>query len=194
MERTRRATLPMLRAAFALTACFLIWPQTVTAEDFVKATASGGAPIVCRLDGVDQSPTYNQPHTRDTAGTNLKLSNPDATVICEQTVTIVYTLTTVGRAMVDAYAVPPIVGSITLNWGPPTENEDGSTLTDLAGYKIYFGENSGSYENDIDVPNAAVTNYIVEGLTAESYAFVVTAYSESGIESTFSNEVVKTVN
>ena len=27
--------------------------------------------------------------------------------------------------------------SLTLSWLPPTENEDGSTLTDLAGYRIY---------------------------------------------------------
>ena len=35
-------------------------------------------------------------------------------------------------------------GSITLSWTAPTENEDGSALTDLAAYKIYYGTSPGS--------------------------------------------------
>ncbi|MDH3432879.1 MAG: putative Ig domain-containing protein, partial [Gammaproteobacteria bacterium] len=38
-----------------------------------------------------------------------------------------------------------ILGSVTLSWIAPTQNEDGTALTDLAGYKIYWGTTSGSY-------------------------------------------------
>ncbi len=37
------------------------------------------------------------------------------------------------------------LGSVTLNWTAPTQNEDGTTLTDLDGYKIYWGTTPGSY-------------------------------------------------
>ena len=30
-------------------------------------------------------------------------------------------------------------GTVTLSWTPPTQNVDGSYLTDLAGYNIYYG-------------------------------------------------------
>src|SRR4029453_5899928 len=35
-------------------------------------------------------------------------------------------------------------GSATLSWTPPTRNTDGTTLTNLPGYRIYYGTSSGS--------------------------------------------------
>ena len=79
--------------------------------------------------------------------------------------------------------------SVTLNWTPPTTNTDGTPLTDLAGYKLYYGTSSGNYGSPIDVNN--VTTYTISNLTVGSYYFVVTAYDLSGNESDYSNEVVK---
>ena len=42
-------------------------------------------------------------------------------------------------------------GSATLSWMPPTENADGSALTDLAGYRIYYGRNPNTL-NPVDRP------------------------------------------
>ena len=48
-------------------------------------------------------------------------------------------------------------GQIQLSWTAPTEDEDGMRLTDLAGYKLYYGQNSrqvsGSYQFTVDVGN-----------------------------------------
>ncbi|MBM4220223.1 MAG: hypothetical protein FJ171_11500 [Gammaproteobacteria bacterium] len=33
------------------------------------------------------------------------------------------------------------IGAATLSWYPPTTNSDGSALTNLAGYRIYYGRN-----------------------------------------------------
>ena len=79
--------------------------------------------------------------------------------------------------------------SITLNWTPPTTDTDGTPLTDLAGYKVYYGTSSGNYGTPINVGN--VTTYTISNLISGSYYFVVTAYNLSGIESNYSNEVVK---
>ena len=35
-------------------------------------------------------------------------------------------------------------GSATLSWTPPTTNTDGSSLTNLAGYKVYWGPSQGT--------------------------------------------------
>ena len=84
-------------------------------------------------------------------------------------------------------------GSATLNWTAPTRNEDGSALGDLAGYKLYWGTEPGSYPNSVTIDNPSVTTYVVENLTAGTYQFVATAFNTSGVESRFSNTATKTV-
>jgi len=84
------------------------------------------------------------------------------------------------------------LGSVTLNWTAPTENTDGSTLLDLEKYRIYWGTESGNYTNSVTI-NAGTTTYIVENLAAGTYEFVATAINFAGIESTYSNPIVKTV-
>jgi hypothetical protein len=37
------------------------------------------------------------------------------------------------------------VTRVTVGWDAPTENEDGTPLKDLAGYRVYDGANSGFY-------------------------------------------------
>ena len=83
-------------------------------------------------------------------------------------------------------------GNVTLSWDPPATNSDGTLLTDLAGYKLYYSTVSGSYTDIIDVGSA--TTYQVTDLTdGLTYYFTVTAYDTSQNESDYSNEVSKTV-
>ncbi|MEW6001249.1 MAG: choice-of-anchor D domain-containing protein [Nitrospirota bacterium] len=79
----------------------------------------------------------------------------------------------------------------TLSWDPPATNTDGSPLTDLEGYKVYYGTSSGNYSQGIDVGN--VTTYTVSNLNDGTYYFAVTAHDTSGNESDYSNEVSKTI-
>ncbi|MEW6003368.1 MAG: fibronectin type III domain-containing protein [Nitrospirota bacterium] len=81
--------------------------------------------------------------------------------------------------------------SATLGWEAPTTNADGSLLTDLAGYKIYYGTVSGNYTAVIDVGN--IRQYKVKDLEPGTYYFAVTAYDTARNESDYSNEVSKTI-
>jgi len=84
--------------------------------------------------------------------------------------------------------------SAILSWDPPTTNVDGTPLTDLAGYKIYYGTQSRSYDHVITIEDPDVTTYEVTDLTpGETYYFAVTAFDVSGNESDYSNEVSKTI-
>lgn len=76
-------------------------------------------------------------------------------------------------------------GSSNLTWDAPTVNEDGTALTDLAGYKVYYGTVSRSYTNSVDV--GSVQSHTLN-LVAGTYYFAVTAYDTSGNESVYSNE------
>ena len=86
------------------------------------------------------------------------------------------------------------LGQATLSWNPPTQNDDGSSLTDLAAYRIYYGTSAGVYPNQIYIDNPGITTYVVENLPPSTYYFVSTAINASGIESGFSNVATKTIN
>ncbi|MCI0620413.1 MAG: fibronectin type III domain-containing protein [Acidobacteria bacterium] len=74
---------------------------------------------------------------------------------------------------------------VSLSWSPNSES-------DLAGYKVYYGTSSHNYSSSVNV--SKVTSYTLTGLNAGTYYFAVTAYDTAGNESSFSNEVPKTIS
>lgn len=85
-------------------------------------------------------------------------------------------------------------GSATLSWEPPTQNTDGTVLSDLASYRIYYGLSVGNYPTQILVDNPGVTMYMVDNLVPNTYFFVLTSINTGGVESDFSNVATRTVN
>ena len=85
------------------------------------------------------------------------------------------------------------LGSATLSWTAPTHNEDGTTLTDLAGYKLYWGTTPGSYTESVTIDNPSVLTYVVENLAPGTYEFVATSFNTSGVESRYSGAATKLV-
>lgn len=86
----------------------------------------------------------------------------------------------------------PAKQSTTLSWTAPTTNADGTPLTNLGGYKIYYSTTPGGYTNpqSKDIGNVlTTTTQAVTGSSTTVYYFVVTAYNTAGNESDFSNEV-----
>jgi hypothetical protein len=74
---------------------------------------------------------------------------------------------------------------VTLAWDPVASS-------DLAGYQIYYGSEPGNYQWVVDVGN--VTSFFLSNLTiGATYYSAATAYTSTGQESGFSNEVAFTV-
>jgi hypothetical protein len=94
-------------------------------------------------------------------------------------------------ALVQA-ATPQTNGSTILTWQPPAANEDGSTLTDLAGYRVYWGTTPGTYSRSTQL-NPTSRTHTVTGLARGTWYFVVTALNSQGVESSYSNVWSKTV-
>jgi uncharacterized membrane protein YgcG len=70
---------------------------------------------------------------------------------------------------------------ITLAW-------DQNSEPDIAGYKIYYGQESHSYTNTLDVGKH--TSCVIADLEdGETYYFAATAYNNDGFESGYSNEI-----
>ena len=85
------------------------------------------------------------------------------------------------------------LGSMMLSWEPPTENEDGTALDNLAGYKLYYGTTSGNYTRQVRINTPGLSSYVIENLLPDTYYVVATSFTTSGVESRYSNEAVKTV-
>jgi putative Ig domain-containing protein len=79
--------------------------------------------------------------------------------------------------------------AVTVAWQAPTLNTDGTTLTDLSGYRIVYGDQPGTYTQSIDLANAGLASYLVENLSAGRYYFALVARNGDGIESEPSMEV-----
>jgi hypothetical protein len=84
-------------------------------------------------------------------------------------------------------------GAATLSWTPPTRNTDGTTLTNLAGYRISYGTSSSSLSNTVTVSNPGISNYVVDNLARGTWYFSIKSYTSSGNESSASAVVSKSI-
>ena len=84
-------------------------------------------------------------------------------------------------------------GSATLSWQAPSVNTDGTEITSLAGYRIYYGASADALTETIEVTGETVTTYVVDGLSSGTYYFAVTALAADGQESTLSDAASKTI-
>ena len=96
----------------------------------------------------------------------------------------------VGLLLVFILSVPVKAAEADLTWTAPTTNSDGSPLTDLAGFRVYQRDYTGTYDNAnpiAELPPTA-TSHKVTGLVEGHYVFKVTAFDTKGNESYGSNE------
>lgn len=84
--------------------------------------------------------------------------------------------------------------SADVSWTAPTTNTDGSALTNLAGYTIYYGTSPSALSQTVNVPNAGASDYVVQGLTQGTWYFAVAAYTNTGLQSSFSAVVSKSIS
>jgi hypothetical protein len=84
-------------------------------------------------------------------------------------------------------------GNATLSWTAPTQNTNGSSLTDLAGYRVMYGRSSSNLDQTVQISNPSVSNYTITGLTSGTWFFAVKAYNTKGGESDASGVGSKTI-
>lgn len=84
-------------------------------------------------------------------------------------------------------------GTAELTWTAPTQNTDGSVLTNLAGYKIYYGTSASALTQSVTIANPGLTAYTLSDLPMGNWYFAVTAYSTAGIESGLTGVITTTL-
>jgi hypothetical protein len=81
----------------------------------------------------------------------------------------------------------------TLSWLPPTENTDGTALSDLAGYIIAYGNSPTTLDKTVRLDNPGLTRYVIEGLTPGTWYFAMQSINTRGVTSDLSEVVSKTI-
>jgi len=132
------------------------------------------------------------------SGTGVVTGMPQSGDVGSYTGIVLYADDGQSRTELPAFSIlvndVPMTGSVTLSWTAPTQNTDGSPLTDLAGYRIYYGTSPGNYtQQPIVIDNPGLTSYVVDNLAAGTYYFVSTSVNLQGIQSDYSNVATKTV-
>lgn len=91
--------------------------------------------------------------------------------------------------------VAPQTGSTSLKWTAPVARADGTALalSEIAGYKVYYGKTAGNYSNSLNINGGSSTSATISNLTTGTYYMVVTTRDSAGRESGQSSMVAKQV-
>ena len=84
-------------------------------------------------------------------------------------------------------------GAATISWEAPTTNTDGTPLTDLAGYRIYYGSSPDKLGHSVQIKTIGLQTYVIDDLQSGTWYFAVMAVASDGSESKLSDIVSKTI-
>jgi hypothetical protein len=84
-------------------------------------------------------------------------------------------------------------GSATVTWAAPTQNTDGTSLTNLASYKVMYGTSSTSFTRTATISDPAARSTVLGSLSPATWYFKVRAVNSAGVESADSNVASKAV-
>jgi hypothetical protein len=77
-------------------------------------------------------------------------------------------------------------GAVTLNWTPPLQNNDGTSLTDLSGYRVLYGRDAGNLSQSKSL-ESNVNSTVIENLSSGTWYFAIVSINKSGTESAPTN-------
>jgi hypothetical protein len=85
------------------------------------------------------------------------------------------------------------IGMATLSWEAPTTDTNGTALTDLAGYRIYYGTDKTDLSQSVSINTVGMQTYVLDNLGTGTWYFGIRAVTSAGVESALSAVVSKTI-
>ena len=84
-------------------------------------------------------------------------------------------------------------GTTALSWVAPSEREDSTalSLSEIVGYRIYYGFESGIYQDRIVINDSTATQAKITGIPPGNYFAVITTVDTGGRESSWSTPELK---
>ena len=83
--------------------------------------------------------------------------------------------------------------TVTVSWNIPTQNTNGTPLTNLAGFRVYFGTDPNNLTQSEQIANPGVTSYVLTNLAPGTWYIGLVDYTTAGVASSFSNIASTTV-
>lgn len=83
--------------------------------------------------------------------------------------------------------------AVTISWSAPIDNTNGTALTNLAGYNIYYGNSSTALSEKISLNTVGLLSYVISDLSSGTWYFAVTSVNSAGVESSPSATVSTTI-
>ena len=84
-------------------------------------------------------------------------------------------------------------GSASVSWVAPTTNNNGSALTNLAGFRVYYGTSSTALTRNTLIDDMTRRSATISALAPGTWYFAVRAFNSNNAESDNSNVATKTV-
>lgn len=81
-----------------------------------------------------------------------------------------------------------------MSWSAPQVNDDGSMLTDLVGFNIYYGQDPANLNQVVQLVCDSCVWHTVANLTTGTWYFEVRAYNSFGREGEASTMASKTIS
>lgn len=101
------------------------------------------------------------------------------------------------RAALPAFSITVTEAAATgyakLSWTAPTTNTDGSPLTDLAGFRIYYGLLPDAPSKRLEIADPSIRSALIQGLSSGTWYFSISAYTYGGAESARTRPMSKTI-
>lgn len=81
-----------------------------------------------------------------------------------------------------------------LSWVAPSAREDGTgmSLSEIAGFRVYYGAQPGDYSDTIEINDHTVVQLALASIPAGTYYVAISTVDTGGRESALSSEVVVT--
>jgi len=167
------------KVKYLLLLLLLLLTFTLLAVEFSAPVRHGYFKI--EIDGVIQSENYSTYRKATFAHTQAVMANPSKVI---KLIPAWYEDIKVTGIIVDS-------NQVVLSWMAPTQNTDNLPLTDLAGFKVYYGVSEDSMTTVVNASGSSIT---IKDLDPNTYYFAVVAVNELDVEGELSNIVSKTIN
>jgi len=83
--------------------------------------------------------------------------------------------------------------TVSVSWTAPTENTDGSALTNLSGYTILYGNSASAMTQQVRINTVGELAYVLSNLNPGTWYFEIVAINSSGVQSAPSSVVSITI-
>lgn len=185
--------LNLTAAVVAVGLCLMVAAITMSAESNIywRADLHQGTSIIAYGQGATEEAALQDCHRLQAITRSMTAAETRKSSVAAVTTSAVRWCNNVRRY--STVTPNPVVSEASLSWTPPTQNTDGSALTNLAGYRISYGASATAMTQTVQIASAGASSYTISNLAPGTYYFAVRAYNSAGTESANSNVGSKVV-